>query len=139
MSQAAASSNVVKPDLRVTLVGHCGPDASFLRMAVSTALPGALVSLADTDRELATAIESGSDLLLFNRVLEIGFTNRDGVDLLIQVKQAHPDLRVMMVSNFPDTQQQAEAAGAEPGFGKREIGSTKVTQCLQKAVFTATA
>ena len=124
---------------RVTLVGHCGPDSSYLRMAISSALPGAKVSLADTDRELETALDGGVDLMLFNRVLESGFSNRDGIGKLAEIKQLHPDLRVMMVSNFADAQQAAENVGAEPGFGKREIGSARVTERLRNALSTSDA
>lgn len=118
----------------VTLVGHCGPDSSFLRMAVSGAAPRALVTMADTDAELAAAIEAGSDLLMFNRVLEVGFKDSDGTELLRRVKMQHPEQKVMMISNFPETQQEAEAAGALPGFGKREIGSEPVKQRIASAL-----
>ncbi len=121
----------------VTLVGHCGPDSSFLRMAISSALPGATVKMADTDAELADVIETGSDLLLFNRVLEVGFDNSDGVELLRQTKAKHADLTVMMVSNFAETQQEAEAAGAAPGFGKNAIGSDEVKAKIRDAVGVA--
>ena len=97
----------------VTLVGHCGPDSSFLRMAVSTAAPGSVVAMADSNAELEAAVEN-SDLLVFNRVLEVGFDDEDGVALLRQTKEKYPEAKVMMVSNYPETQQEAEAAGALP-------------------------
>ena len=118
----------------VCLVGHCGPDSSFLRMAVSTALPGSTVTMADTDDELRDAIQNGVDLMLFNRVLEVGFNDTDGIGMLRNVKQSNPNLAVMMVSNYADAQQKAEAAGAVPGFGKSEIGSSKVTDRIRDAV-----
>ena len=118
----------------VTLVGHCGPDSSFLRMAVSSAAPGAAVRMADTDAELDAALEGGSDLLLFNRVLEVGFEDSDGVAALRRAKERRPGQAVMMVSNYPETQRDAEAAGALPGFGKREIGSDRAKQRLADAL-----
>ena len=117
----------------VTLVGHCGPDSSFLRMAISTAAPGSTVRMADTNPDLDAAATS-SDLLLFNRVLEVGFDDSDGVALLKETKAKHPDLPVMMVSNYAETQQAAEEAGAEPGFGKGEIGSDKVKSRIRAAL-----
>ena len=118
----------------VALVGHCGPDSSFLRMAVSGAAPGAKIVMADSEKELDDALENGADLLMFNRVMEIGFDERDGVTLMRGVKEKHPDQAVLMVSNYPETQQQAEAAGASPGFGKRDIGSEKAKTRLREAL-----
>jgi len=118
----------------VCLVGHCGPDSSFLRMAINTALPGAKVSMADTDDELRDAVAARPSLMLFNRVLEAGFNDTDGIAMLTGVKQANPEMPVMMVSNFADAQRKAEAAGAVPGFGKSEIGSSKVTDRIRDAV-----
>lgn len=118
----------------VALVGHCGPDSSFLRMAVSGAAPGARVVMVDSERELSEAVEQGVDLLMFNRVLEIGFDESDGVAMLADLKRKHPDLKLMMISNYPEAQQAAEEAGAVPGFGKREIGSDKSRQHIRAAL-----
>ncbi|MEM8874780.1 MAG: hypothetical protein AAGD32_11055 [Planctomycetota bacterium] len=131
MSDIASNTVTAKT---VALVGHCGPDSSFLRMAVSSALPGAQVKMVDDDNELEATVNQGVDLLLFNRVLEFGFTNRQGQELLEQVREKHPDLAVMMVSNFDDAQQAAEDAGAKPGFGKNEIGTDKVKDRIRAAV-----
>ena len=118
----------------VTLVGHCGPDSSFLRMAVSGAAPGVVVTVAADDREVDAAIENGVDLLLFNRVLDYGYSTTDGIGMLRNLKQTHPDVKMMMVSNYPEALTQAEEAGALPGFGKREIGTEKVKQRLADAL-----
>ncbi|MEM1013434.1 MAG: hypothetical protein AAGI46_14580, partial [Planctomycetota bacterium] len=75
--------------------------------------------------------------LLFNRVLESGFDDSDGVALLKQTKAANPGLKVLMVSNFPQTQQQAEAAGAVEGFGKNDISSGKASERIKAALEAA--
>ena len=118
----------------VALVGHCGPDSSFLRMAVSGAAPGAKVLMADSEKELEDVMAASPDLLLFNRVMEVGFAEREGIALMKGVKERHPEQRVIMVSNFAETQEAAEAAGAMPGFGKRDIGSAKCKQRLAAAL-----
>jgi hypothetical protein len=117
----------------VTLVGHCGPDSSFLRMAISSAAPGATITMADTHRELADAVDAKPDLMMFNRVLESGFDDSDGVSLMKQTHAEH-DVKVMMISNFEKTQADAEAAGAVPGFGKGDIGSDKAKQRIRDAL-----
>ena len=118
----------------VALVGHCGPDSSFLRMAVSGAAPGAKVLMADSEKELDDVLGQSPDLLLFNRVMEVGFAEREGINLMKRVKETRPEQRVIMVSNYAETQEAAEAAGAMPGFGKRDIGSAKCKQRLAAAL-----
>ena len=119
---------------KVALVGHCGPDSSYLRMAVRGAVRDADVSMADDERELTRAIEAGVDLLLLNRELDYGFSNRKGVDLIKRLRPQHPHLRMMLVSNYEEAQADAVAAGALPGFGKREIGSARVKEVLLAAL-----
>ena len=52
---------------KVALVGHCGPDASYLRLAVSRAVKDAQVVFADDQHALKKLIDGGVDLILFNR------------------------------------------------------------------------
>ena len=47
-----------------------------------------------------------------------------------------PSLKMMLVSNYPEAQQEAIVAGALPGFGKREIGSRRVVDLLRTALKT---
>ena len=42
-------------------------------------------------------------------------------------------VKVMLISNYTEAQQQAIAAGALAGFGKREIGTKRVTELLRGA------
>ncbi len=122
---------------KIALVGHCGPDSSFLRIAVRKAAPEAQVLSADDDASLASLLDSGVDLLLFNRLLESGFADTEGVAYIKKVRQSHPDVRLMLVSNYPEAQAAAVAEGALFGFGKREIGSEKVTRLIREALAPA--
>lgn len=119
---------------KVLLIGHCGPDSSYLRMVVRAADPKAHILMADDPDELTTALEQGVDLALLNRELGYGFGERGGVEVIGDLKESHPQLRLMLVSNYPEAQQAAEQAGALPGFGKREIGSPRVVQLLKAAL-----
>lgn len=119
---------------RVVLVGHCGPDSSYLTMAVRSALKDAQVTAADSEAELEGELSAGANLLLLNRVLDYGFATNSGVELLQILKQKHPNLKAMLVSNYADAQEAAVKAGALPGFGKRDIGSAKVKEMLQGAM-----
>ncbi len=118
---------------KVVLVGHCGPDSSYLRMAVSKAIAGATVLMADDDATLGKLVGGGVDLLLFNRQLEFGFSKETGVELIRELRPKFPELKMMLVSNFPEAQQEAIREGALPGFGKREIGSARVADVLKAA------
>ena len=119
---------------KVALVGHCGPDSSYLRMAVSKALRDAKVVAADDDSELKQLLADGVDLLLFNRILDYGFKSDEGVEVIRQLRAEHPNVKTMLVSNYEDAQDAAIRAGALPGFGKREIGTPRVTQVLREAL-----
>ena len=120
---------------KVVLVGHCGPDSSYLRMAVKKAEPSAEIAMADDPQELTKSLAKGDvDLILFNRELGYGWDKPMGVDVIRQLKATMPQQRMMLVSNYPDAQQAAEAAGALPGFGKREIGTQRVTDLLKDAI-----
>lgn len=119
---------------KVLLVGHCGPDSSYLRMAVRAADPKAQILSADDQGELDEALESGVDLALFNRQLGYGFNDSGGVEIIRGMKKVLPDLRMMLVSNYPEAQEAAVEAGALPGFGKREIGSPRVVQLIKQAL-----
>jgi CheY-like chemotaxis protein len=119
----------------VALVGHCGPDSSYLRMAVSGAAPGARVVMVDSDEDLEAALGEGEiDLVMLNRKLDFGFEESDGIKLLERIKSLRPAQKLMMISNYPEAQQAAESAGALPGFGKREIGSAKVKERISAAL-----
>ena len=122
------------PAKKVLLVGHCGPDSSFLKMAVRNAGKDVTVLMADDAKELRAALDGGVDLILFNRELSYGFDEDLGVDVIKWLRPNYPSLKMMLVSNYPDAQAAALAAGALPGFGKREIGSPRVTQLLRDAL-----
>jgi hypothetical protein len=120
---------------RVLLVGHCGPDSSFLRMAVKKADPAVQIVAADDDTELSKVLVDGVDLILFNRELGYGFEQPEGVAMIARLRTTNPKLRMMLVSNYTDAQQRAVQAGGLPGFGKREIGQPWVTELLKSALY----
>jgi hypothetical protein len=92
--------------------------------------------MADTAAELRAALDEPGriDLILFNRELGYGFDEDGGVDIIKWLRPNYPSLKMMLVSNYADAQRDAIAAGALPGFGKREIGSSRVTEMLRDAL-----
>ncbi len=74
------------------------------------------------DAALEKLQEGDFALVLVNRVFDAD--GGPGMDLIKQLK-SDPGLRsvpVMLVSNYEDAQEEAEAAGAAPGFGKAALG-----------------
>ena len=119
---------------KVVLIGHCGPDGSYLRMAISKAQRDARVTVVEDEVELKQAISEGVDLLLFNRLLDWGFEDPDGASVIRKLRAKHPELKMMLISNYKEAQATAIEAGAMPGFGKRDIGSERVTKLLRDAL-----
>lgn len=114
----------------IGLVGHCGPDAYMLRSAVKYAVAGSDVQMLNDHEAVDRALKAGASLLLINRVLDGGFDDEQGVELVRQLSESHPGVKTMLVSNYTDAQSAAVAAGALEGFGKSEIGSAKMKQRL---------
>jgi len=121
---------------KVVLVGHCGPDSSYLRIAVSGAAKQSQVQvlMADDQSELNKLLADGVDLLLLNRQLDWGFEAETGVELMQLLRAKFPNVKMMLVSNYPEAQAEAVAAGALPGFGKREIGTPRVKELIREAL-----
>ena len=72
------------------------------------------------------------DLVLVNR--KLAADSSDGVDLLKRVK-SDPQLAdrpVMLLSNFPEAQEAAVKAGAEPGFGKAQLDRPETVEKLAR-------
>jgi len=103
-------------------------------MAVKSAVEDVTFSSADENAGLEQALEQGVDLILFNRELDYGFEPATGVEMIRALKSRYPHVRMMLISNYADAQAAAVAAGAVPGFGKREIGSARVRQVLRDAM-----
>jgi CheY-like chemotaxis protein len=119
---------------KVLLVGHCGPDSSYLRMAVRKADQSAQVLLVEDESKLLKALGDGADLVLINRVLDYGFAESGGIELIARLRALHPAVKFILISNFKEAQQSAMNAGALRGFGKGDIGSPAVTALLREGL-----
>jgi hypothetical protein len=117
---------------RILLVGHCGVDGPRLKDELSRALPGTDVERINSDEDLRRAVGKGVELLLVNRE-PVGFDGQ-GLDIIRQMKHLNPDCKVMLVSDRDDAQEQAEQAGALPGFGKKALGSPSLAEHVKQAL-----
>ena len=123
---------------RVLSVGQCGPDhgtiSRFLRKSFS-----AEVEPAETLDQALGLIRSHPGryaLVLANRVFDLD--GELGIDLIRALKadSALAGLPIMLVSNLPEAQTEAQAAGALPGFGKSELGSARSLDALRVVLGT---
>ena len=114
----------------VVLVGHCGPDEWMLRSAIQRALPEAEIEVVHDDAGMQAHRTSGR-LLLVNRVLDGGFANTSGLDLLAEAVEGGAS--AMLISNFQDAQALAQSKGAIEGFGKSAVNDQATMDLLQAA------
>lgn len=115
----------------VLLVGHCGFDSGGLTAAAKNALPNAAVERVNSQAALDAKRGAGV-VLLVNRVLDGRFDARDGIDL-ISKEAAKGPVKALLVSNFAESQEQAQAAGGLPGFGKKDVGTPVAVDRIRAA------
>jgi two-component system chemotaxis response regulator CheY len=107
---------------RVVSVGQCAADNAGLAMTFQRAFGAEVVPAETAEQALALLGAAPAALVLVNRVFDRD--GSEGLDFIRRLK-ADEELRgvpVMLVSNYPDAQEQAVRAGAEPGFGKASLG-----------------
>jgi two-component system chemotaxis response regulator CheY len=119
---------------RVLSVGQCGFDQVALSHHFRKFFDAEVIAAATFSVALSALTAGGFDLVLVNRV-----TDRDGslgLDFIRALKAAgsYASVPVMLVSNYRDAQDQAEALGASPGFGKAEL-KTPETRARLNTVF----
>ena len=116
---------------RVLEIGNCAADHSAISALVEEHFDAQVVRThgwQDASREL----QSGSiDLVLVNRRLDRDHS--DGLEIIRQIK-SDPDLAgtpCMLITNYPEYQTKAQAAGAELGFGKSELHDPRTIEKLK--------
>lgn len=116
---------------RVLSVGQCDPDHGAISRMLTSQFK-AVVDRADAWSDAETKLKSQEyDLVLVNRKLDIDYS--DGLDIIKAMQQ---DARlkptpVMLVTNYPEYQEEAVAAGAVRGFGKSELADPLTQQRIQ--------
>jgi CheY-like chemotaxis protein len=116
---------------RVLSIGNCGFDNGSLRSAVSGF--GAEVAAAEDWSDAAELLRQQEfDLVIVNRKLDADAS--DGLEIIREIKQSpeFQDTPVMLLSNYPEYQAKAIAAGTEPGFGKAQLHSRETSELLGK-------
>ena len=118
---------------RILLVGHCGVDGPRLQREIASQFKSVEADRIHSMDDLEQAVAKGADLLLVNRE-PLGFEPLMGVDLIRQLHEEFPDQKAILVSDHEEAQEEAEQAGALPGFGKADIDSPKFARTVRSAL-----
>ena len=115
---------------RVLDVGNCAPDHAAIRSMIQGSFSAEVVQAHGLDDTLAALREGRFDLVLVNRKLDRDYS--DGLQVIQAIKSASdvPPAPVMMITNYDDHQQKAVDIGAEPGFGKLQLGDETTVERL---------
>jgi two-component system chemotaxis response regulator CheY len=124
---------------RVLDVGQCGPDHATIRSYFKRNFDCEIVQSHGADDTLAQLKNGRFDLVLINRKLDADYS--DGIEILRKIKAdaAVADVPVMIVTNYPEHQDAAVAAGALRGFGKLEYDKPETRDKIAAALQVAAA
>jgi len=116
---------------RVLNVGQCPPDHLAIRDFLAKHFDVELTQTQGHDDTLAALGDGAFDLVLINRKLDVDYS--DGVEIIHRIK-ADPTVAhvpVMLVTNYAEHHDLAQAAGAERGFGKLEFHKPETVETLR--------
>jgi len=117
---------------RVLDVGNCSVDHAAVRQLIKSNFEAEIVQTHGPADTLEALRGGAFDLVLVNRKLDRDYS--DGIEIVKQIK-ADPQVSavpVMLLTNYPEHQQAAVAAGAEPGFGKLEFPKPETRERLSR-------
>jgi CheY-like chemotaxis protein len=115
---------------RVLDVGQCSPDHATIRSFLTRHFDCDVVQAHGADDTLVQLKSRQFDLVLVNRKLDADYS--DGIEIIRRIKADHAiaGVPVMLVTNYPEHQEAAVAAGAIRGFGKLEYDKPETREKL---------
>jgi CheY-like chemotaxis protein len=124
---------------RVLDVGQCGPDHSTIRRYLTRHFNCEIAQAHSAEDALAQLRSGRFDLVLVNRKLDADYS--DGIEVIRHIKTdpETADVPVMLVTNYPEHQDAAIAAGAIRGFGKLEYDKPETRERLAAVLESQTA
>ena len=116
---------------QVLSIGQCGPDHCTLSRFIESHFQATVTPAQVCTDSLDHLEKQPFDLILVNRKLDADYS--DGLDVLRKIKsdERFQSIPVMLVTNYPEHQEQAVAAGAVPGFGKLEYAKPETLEKLR--------
>ena len=120
----------------VLSVGQCGFDHTRIARHLAQTFRAEVLDASTLDEALAALRRERFALILVNRVID--GDGASGLELIRSMK-AEPDLAglpVMLVSDYPEAQHEAETLGALPGFGKSALASPTTRTRLEAVLLS---
>lgn len=115
---------------RVLDVGNCVPDHAAIKKFLNGQFGCEVLQADGAADALATLARGGVDLVLVNRKLDMDYS--DGIEVIRQMKADAQTaaVPVMLITNYTEHQDAAEAIGALRGFGKLEFQKPETIERL---------
>lgn len=106
---------------RVLDVGNCGPDHAAIKKFLGSQFGCEVLQADGADDALAALAQGDFDLVVVNRKLDMDYS--DGIEVIRRMKAdaKTAGVPVMLITNYAEHQDAAEAIGAVRGFGKLEM------------------
>jgi len=113
-------------------IGNCNPDHSALSRMLVTNFGVRVLRAHELKDSLELLQKEPVDLILINRKLDIDYS--DGLEILQHFKQDDQlkGIPAMIITNYPEHQEAAVAAGAEYGFGKLQFADVATQDRLSR-------
>jgi len=117
---------------RVLDIGQCSFDHGAIRRLLDREFSADVARADGLDDAMVQLRSKPFDLVLINRKLDAD--DSDGIDVLhaIQADRALAAVPIMLVTNYPEHQAAAIAAGAVPGFGKADLETPATREKLAR-------
>ena len=117
--------------LRILDVGQCGFDGPRMAKMLKTKLEAEVDQASTHDEAKRQLASSKYDVVLVNRVLAADGSS--GVELIADLAKHGNTTPFMLVSDMPEAQEEAVAAGAVRGFGKAAIEDPATFDLIRSA------
>jgi two-component system chemotaxis response regulator CheY len=111
---------------RVLSIGNCAYDHGNIARILAHHFSAEVVPAATWEEAQRLLAQGHFDLVLVNRIFDADGSSGLEVIRLLKSQPGTQNLPVMLISNYEEAQQQAQALGAVRGFGKASLehGST---------------
>lgn len=123
----------------VLSVGQCRPDQAAITHYLSSSFDVRILTADLRQTALELLQKQPVDLVLVNRILDAD--GGDGLEIIREIvrTQSTHGAAVMLVSNFPEWQNQAVTEGALRGFGKAQLNRPETRKMLADVLETPSA
>lgn len=117
---------------RVLDIGNCSFDHSSIGRMIEGAFDATVLQAHGDDDAFSTLQGDQIDLVLVNRKLDRD--RSDGLEIIKRIKETEElaSIPVMLITNYPEYQEQAVESGAEWGFGKEELDTPETIEKLRR-------